>query len=257
MDSTTFGTEVKHIVSEYELSKHPYVELVSQGKLSREQLKGYPLQHYEMTVRDSAPVDNDDLLADAGDRSDRDRGRTQRSLRGLGVSAKARRRKDYRIALSGPPSLPDSELVVELCDVRGALVRRFDFGVLGAPPVMARELALAFHGHLADKSPAVWYATFGSGIRYWLRFLSEREGWAARIESLREVDRAVLCEFIAWLERLPHRIGTSYSRWSSFKQLLAWLQRHRPELMHAELELPFNPFPRKNAAALGTGLISG
>ncbi len=56
MDSTTFRTEVKHIVSEYELSKHPYVELVSQGKLSREQLKGYPLQHYEMTVRDSAPL---------------------------------------------------------------------------------------------------------------------------------------------------------------------------------------------------------
>ncbi len=26
------------------------------GKASREQLKGYPLQHYEMTVHDSAPL---------------------------------------------------------------------------------------------------------------------------------------------------------------------------------------------------------
>ncbi|MBE3603725.1 site-specific integrase [bacterium] len=152
--------------------------------------------------------------------------------------------------------MADSELVVEFCDERGAPVRRFDFGVLGAPPLMACELALAFRGHLADKSPSVWDATFGPGIRYWLRFLSEREGWAARIESLREVDRALLCEFIAWLERLPHRVGTSYSRWSSFKQLLAWLQRHRPELVHPELELPFNPFPRKNAAALPRQALS-
>ncbi len=111
------------------------------------------------------------------------------------MSAKALQRKDYRIALSRPSSFADSELVVEFCDERGALVRRFDFGVLGAPPLMASELALAFRGHLADKSPSVWDATFGPGIRYWLRFLSEREGWAARIESLREVDRALLCEF--------------------------------------------------------------
>jgi pyrroloquinoline-quinone synthase len=56
MDRTTFRTEIKRIVSDNELSKHPYVELVSQGRASREQLKGYPLQHYEMTVRDSAPL---------------------------------------------------------------------------------------------------------------------------------------------------------------------------------------------------------
>jgi pyrroloquinoline quinone (PQQ) biosynthesis protein C len=48
MDRTTFRTEIKRIVSDNELSKHPYVELVSQGRASREQLKGYPLQHYDM-----------------------------------------------------------------------------------------------------------------------------------------------------------------------------------------------------------------
>jgi hypothetical protein len=32
------------------------VKLVNQGKAAREQLKGYPIQHYEMTVRDSAPL---------------------------------------------------------------------------------------------------------------------------------------------------------------------------------------------------------
>ena len=166
------------------------------------------------------------------------------------MSANARRRKDYRIAPSQPPSSsPNSGLIVELFDERGELIRRFDFGALGAPPMMARELALAFRGHLADKSPLVWAATFGSGIRHWLRFLAEREGWAGRVESLREVDRALVCEFIAWLDRPPHKVGTRYARWSAFKQLLVWLQRHRPELVHPELELPFNPFPRKNAAA--------
>ncbi len=166
------------------------------------------------------------------------------------MSAHARARKDYRIAPSKLPALsPKSELIVELFNERGGLVRRFDFGAVGAPPMMARELALAFRGHLADKSAPVWAATFGSGIRHWLRFLAEREGWAERIESLREVDRTLLCEFIAWLDRRPHRVGTRYSCWSAFKQLLAWLQRHRPELAHPELELPFNPFPRKNAAA--------
>lgn len=165
------------------------------------------------------------------------------------MSANARRRKDYRLPSPWPSSSPDSELIVELRDPRGDLVRRFDFSALGAPPLMASQLALAFRGHLADKSPAVWTATFSSGIRQWLRFLSERESWAARIESLREVDRALLCEFIAWLDRPPHQVGTRYSRWSAFKQLLAWLQRHRRDLTHPDLEFPFNPFPRKNAAA--------
>ena len=74
------------------------------------------------------------------------------------MSGYARRRKDYRIA---PPerlsSSPDPQLRVELTDERGELVQRFDFGTLGAPPAMARELALAFSGHCADKSPSVWF----------------------------------------------------------------------------------------------------
>lgn len=166
------------------------------------------------------------------------------------MSGYARGRKDYRIAPSDrlSPS-PDPQLIVELTDERGDPVQRFDFGTLGAPPAMARELAFAFRGHCADKSPSVWSATFASGIRHWLRFLAERGNWAGRIESLGEVDRALVREFIAWLDRPPHRVGTRYSRWSTFKQLLAWLQHHRPKLVHPELELPFNPFPRKNAAA--------
>jgi hypothetical protein len=44
--------------------------------------------------------------------------------------------------------------------------------------------------------------------------------------------------------------------WSLFKQLVAWLQRHRPDLLHRELELPFNPFPRREAEAKPREVLS-
>src|ERR1700675_2938949 len=56
MDTATFHAEINKIVAEHRLDQHPYVKLVNQGKAAREQLKGYPIPHYEMTVRDSAPL---------------------------------------------------------------------------------------------------------------------------------------------------------------------------------------------------------
>ncbi len=56
MDKSTFHSEINKIVSEHRLDQHPYVKLVNEGKAKREQLRGYPIQHYEMTVRDSAPL---------------------------------------------------------------------------------------------------------------------------------------------------------------------------------------------------------
>ena len=56
MDKATFHNEINKIVAEHRLDRHPYVQLVNQGKATREQLKGYPIQHFEMTVRDSAPL---------------------------------------------------------------------------------------------------------------------------------------------------------------------------------------------------------
>jgi pyrroloquinoline quinone (PQQ) biosynthesis protein C len=56
MDKATFHAEIARIVDAHRLDQHPYVKLVNEGGASREQLKGYPVQHYEMTVRDSAPL---------------------------------------------------------------------------------------------------------------------------------------------------------------------------------------------------------
>jgi hypothetical protein len=56
MDKATFHVEIEKIVAEYRLDEHPYVKLVNHGRAAQEQLTGYPIQHYEMTVRDSAPL---------------------------------------------------------------------------------------------------------------------------------------------------------------------------------------------------------
>ena len=56
MDKDNFHAEISRIVDEHRLDQHPYVKLVNEGRATREQLKGYPIQHYEMTVRDSAPI---------------------------------------------------------------------------------------------------------------------------------------------------------------------------------------------------------
>ena len=56
MNKSEFYSDIKRMVSEYDLANHPYIRLIADGKASRTQLKGYPLQHYEMTVRDSAPL---------------------------------------------------------------------------------------------------------------------------------------------------------------------------------------------------------
>jgi pyrroloquinoline quinone (PQQ) biosynthesis protein C len=56
MEQARFHSEIDRIVAEHRLDQHPYVKLIHEGRASRDQLKGYPIQHYEMTVRDSAPL---------------------------------------------------------------------------------------------------------------------------------------------------------------------------------------------------------
>lgn len=53
MDAATFRRELNKLSAEFKLDKHPYMQLVYTGKATREQLKHYPIQHYEMTVRDA------------------------------------------------------------------------------------------------------------------------------------------------------------------------------------------------------------
>jgi hypothetical protein len=161
-----------------------------------------------------------------------------------------RSRKDYRIVkplecLLGEPG----NLIVNFLDANGSLAQSFDFSVYACRPVMAAELAFAFRNHLTDKSKATRSGTFNRGVRNWFRFLDVHARSGAAPVSMAEVDANTLNAFIAWLNRRPIGKGSRHAAWSSFKQLGAWLQRHRPDLVHRDLELPFNAFPRKNAEA--------
>jgi hypothetical protein len=161
-----------------------------------------------------------------------------------------RRRKDYRIAkpperLLGEPG----DLIVKFLEASGTGVQSFDFSVHAQRPRMAAELAFAFRNHLADKSQATRKQTFTRGVRLWFHFLDARVPSGAAAASMAEVDTSTVSAFIAWLNRQPLAKGSRHRAWSSFKQLIACLQRHRPHLMDRDLELPFNPFPRKNDEA--------
>jgi hypothetical protein len=159
-----------------------------------------------------------------------------------------RQRKDYRVAkpsayLLGQPG----DLIVNFLDASGTLAQSFDFSVHVRRPSMAAELAFAFRNHLADKSEATRSTTFAHGVRHWFRFLDAHAQSDSAATSMVDVDANTLNAFIAWLNRRPISKGSRYVAWSSFKQLVGWLQRHRSDLVPRELELPLNPFPRRHA----------
>jgi hypothetical protein len=161
-----------------------------------------------------------------------------------------RRRKDYRVTkplqhLLGQPG----SLIVRFLDPSGALAQSFDFSAHAQRPIMAAELAFAFRNQLADKSEATRSVTFAYGVRNWFRFLDAHSRSDSAATSMHDVDTSTLNAFTGWLNRRPISKGSRHSVWSSFKQLVTWLQRHRSDLVDRKLELPFNAFPRRHAEA--------
>jgi len=55
MDSQSFWRRVETLADEFNISHHPFVQAVRDGKVSREELQQFAIEHYEMTVRDSGP----------------------------------------------------------------------------------------------------------------------------------------------------------------------------------------------------------
>ena len=55
MEIQTFWQEVERIADEFNISRHPFVQLVYEGKATKQQLRQFATEHYEMTVRDSGP----------------------------------------------------------------------------------------------------------------------------------------------------------------------------------------------------------
>ncbi len=167
-----------------------------------------------------------------------------------------RGRKNYRLEtpsarLLGKPG----NLTVNFLDGGGTLEQAFDFTEHARRPVMAEELAFAFRHYLADKQSNT-RQTVRQGVRAWFRFLDEHDPSRASLTRMAEADTRAVKAFIAWLDRRPIGKGSRYGQWSSFKQLAAWLQRHRPDLVDPNLDLPFNAFPRKNAETRHHDILS-
>lgn len=55
MDMQTFWRGVEGLANEFDIGNHPFVHAVHEGKASRQQLRQFAIEHYEMTVRDSGP----------------------------------------------------------------------------------------------------------------------------------------------------------------------------------------------------------
>ena len=157
----------------------------------------------------------------------------------------AKRHKDYRVAppVSSLLTEPGSFLV-NMASPDGTC-ETYDFAIYEARPQMAAELSIAFRHHLAACATATRVNVFRA-VTSWFTFLDAHQ---SNVAAMRDVDGAVLRQFITWLENRFGTKGTRYVIWSGIKQLFSWLQRNRPLLVQADLELPFNAFPRKNKEA--------
>jgi pyrroloquinoline quinone (PQQ) biosynthesis protein C len=51
MDTQTFWRRVETLADEFNIGHHPFVQAVHQGRASRQQLRQFAIEHYEMTVR--------------------------------------------------------------------------------------------------------------------------------------------------------------------------------------------------------------
>ncbi|MGE0825915.1 MAG: TenA family transcriptional regulator [Candidatus Binatia bacterium] len=55
MDRNTFWQQVEKLADEFNIGRHTLVKLIHEGRATREQIKNFAVEHYEMTVRDSGP----------------------------------------------------------------------------------------------------------------------------------------------------------------------------------------------------------
>jgi hypothetical protein len=157
------------------------------------------------------------------------------------------RRKDYRLD-SQPASFPGAPietLIVYFPDGEDR-AQIFDFRVHASRADMAAVIALAYRMHCADKAPQTRTALFVSGIRQWFVFLDAHDPQRCLVRGL-DIDAGLVRAFLVWLDGRPVSVGTRYSLWSTMRSLLRWLERQRPDLVGADLALPYNAFPRKNA----------
>jgi hypothetical protein len=159
-----------------------------------------------------------------------------------------RKRKDYKLPpqparLSGVVR-PD-DLVLNFLGRTGSLEQSIDLSGLKERPHLVADLAVALRHHFADKSRRT-RRHLRRHLRHFLAFLDQHDPDRARILSACDVDSGTLRAYVAWLGTRPIAKGSRAAIWVTLKVAMAWLKRHRPDLVQPGLEFPFNPFPRHN-----------
>lgn len=170
----------------------------------------------------------------------------------------ARRLKDY--ALSTPATrLPprSSGLVVEFPDPHGRPPQRLDFSRFAVGrPAMARDFAMAFRHHYADKTPGTRRGAFQSGISRWFRFLAASGEHAAELHTSSDITSTLLRAYIHWLHAQLLSGSTCAACWSPVHQLLLWLRRNHPEQLAADLDIPRGQLFRRIVCRVVQGALS-
>jgi len=159
-----------------------------------------------------------------------------------------RTRKDYKLPPQ-PAHLSDvgrpENLVLNFLGPTGVLTQTVDLSDHRGRPRLMAELAFALRYHLADKSRGTRGAV-RKHLRRFLEFLDQHDPSRVEVMSTLDVGSGTLRAYIAWLDGRPMTKAGRVNLWTKLKVALAWLQRHRPDLVQPGLELPYNPFPRGN-----------
>ena len=162
-----------------------------------------------------------------------------------------RKRKDYKLPpqparLSGV--VRPEDLVLNFLGPTGALQQSIDLSRLKGRSCLVADLAFAFRYHLADKSRHT-RSNVRKHLGRFLQFLDQHDPARTLILSARDVDSGTLRSYVAWLGSGRMTKGSRAAVWVTLKLAMAWLQRHRPDLVQSGLEFPFNPFPRRHQGA--------
>ena len=159
-----------------------------------------------------------------------------------------RGRKNYKLPPQ-PAHLSDvgrpEDLVLNFLGPTGVLTQTVDLSDHRGRPCLMAELAFALRYYLADKSRDTRGAV-KKHLRRFLEFLDQHDPSRVEVLSALDVSSETLRAYIGWLDGRSMTKGGRTNIWTTLKSALAWLQRQRPDLVQPGLELPYNPFPRRN-----------
>lgn len=120
-----------------------------------------------------------------------------------------------------------------------------DFSALGLPTDVSLALAEAFWSQTDARCDSTMRIRW-QHVKIFARFSMQMRA----VADLGDIGSSLIVRYLEWLNKQhgddgePWSKGTRYSRFTTLRTMLQWLQRCRPGLL-GEIEFPMNPFPWK------------